>query len=276
MALTMARGRGRVKVPRSQNVNANITAGAPRVGRGVPGAFARRSRSVPAAPSARLAPYGPVCEHGAMPSLTPPVIPAGRLAGSVQPVLPVEQSLSLRPWAVTDAGAVIAAYADPQIRRWHARTVETEVEARSLIERWRSAWSAESGANWAVVRARQVRAAEVRAAAHEAERGEVLGRIALRMIDTDQGRAECAYWIAPDARGDGIATKALGALAAWAFGEAGFHRLFLVHSTANDASCRVALKAGFAAEGVERSSVLHTDGWHDMHVHARIAEESRV
>jgi RimJ/RimL family protein N-acetyltransferase len=203
-----------------------------------------------------------------MPSLTPPVIPAGRLAGSVQPVLPIEQDLSLRPWSVTDASSVIAAYTDPEIRRWHARSVQTEVEARSLIERWRSAWSAESGANWAVVRTQEA----ARAPGHAAAREAVLGRVALRMIETDQGRAECAYWIMPDVRGGGIATKALSTLAAWAFGEAGFHRLFLVHSTANDASCRVATKAGFAPEGVERSSVLHVDGWHDMHVHARIAE----
>lgn len=41
--------------------------------------------------------------------------------------------------------------------------------------------------------------------------------------------------------------------------------------TANAASCRVALKAGFAAEGTRRSAALHADGWHDMHLHARIA-----
>jgi ribosomal-protein-alanine N-acetyltransferase len=204
-----------------------------------------------------------------MPSLTPPVIPAGHLAASVQPTIPVDRdaALSLRPWTVADATAVIAAYADPDIRRWHGRTVGTEVEARALIERWRSAWSAESAANWAIVRADGADGG--RAPANEA----VLGRIALRMIDTEQGRAECSYWILPGARGVGVATRSLGALANWAFEDAGFHRLFLVHSTANDASCRVATKAGFAPEGVERSSLLHVDGWHDMHVHARIAGE---
>ena len=208
-----------------------------------------------------------------MPSLTPPVIPAGRLAGSTQPVLPIADSaLCLRPWTAADAPAVIAAYADPDIRRWHGRTVDTEAEARGLIERWRSAWSAESGANWAIVRT---------AEPADGDRGlrsgyggdEVLGRIALRMIETEQGRAECAYWITPGARGEGVATKALGTLTHWAFEEVGFHRLFLVHSTANDPSCRVATKAGFAPEGVERSSLLHPDGWHDMHVHARISGE---
>jgi RimJ/RimL family protein N-acetyltransferase len=259
----------------------------------------------------------------AMPSLTRPAIPAGRLAASGQPLLSIEPGLALRPWTAADAPAVIAAYTDPDIRYWHARTVDSEAEARALIERWRSAWAAESGANWAVVRTAAAvpgegaavtsgwsvdefgsgaggRASDgIRAGTggHTSDgmRGGtsdragggtsdpagdggsgvqygdlVLGRVALRAIDTEQGRAECAYWIRPEARGGGVATRALSALSTWAFDEAGFHRLFLVHSTANEPSCRVATRAGFAPEGVERSSVLHSDGWHDMHVHSRI------
>ena len=60
------------------------------------------------------------------------------------------------------------------------------------------------------------------------------------------------------------------ALSCWAFGEIGFHRLELVHSLANAPSCRAAAKAGFAAECVQLSAVLHVDGWHDMHLHALI------
>jgi RimJ/RimL family protein N-acetyltransferase len=36
---------------------------------------------------------------------------------------------------------------------------------------------------------------------------------------------------------------------------------------------RVAVKAGFAAEGIERDGERHADGWHDMHVHARLATD---
>jgi RimJ/RimL family protein N-acetyltransferase len=42
------------------------------------------------------------------------------------------------------------------------------------------------------------------------------------------------------------------------------------HSTVNAASCRVAERAGFALEGTKRSEAWHTDGWHDMHLHAKI------
>jgi RimJ/RimL family protein N-acetyltransferase len=64
-------------------------------------------------------------------------------------------------------------------------------------------------------------------------------------------------------------------MASWAF-LADFHRLYLRHSVANPASCRVALKSGFAAEGTERGAELHTDGWHDMHLHARIAGNAAI
>ena len=67
-----------------------------------------------------------------------------------------------------------------------------------------------------------------------------------------------------------MASRALTALSVWALGGAGFHRLHLDHSTRNGASCRVAGKAGFLLEGTKRSAAVHSDGRHDMHLHARI------
>lgn len=191
-----------------------------------------------------------------MPSLASPAIPAGRLGRSAQPVLAAAGGLVLRPWSLADAGGVAAVYADPVIQRWHVFRADTEEEAAALIRRWQRAWAAETSAHWAVT---------------DGPGGPLCGRMSLRTMDLTEGVAECAYWTAPGARGRGVAPRALSALSEWAFGSAGFHRLFLLHSTANPASCRVAAKAGFAAEGTERSSALHADGWHDMHVHARIS-----
>lgn len=55
----------------------------------------------------------------------------------------------------------------------------------------------------------------------------------------------------------------------WAF-DIGLHRVELQHSTRNVPSCRVAGKAGFSVEGTKRAAVLHSDGWHDMHLHGRV------
>ncbi len=49
-------------------------------------------------------------------------------------------------------------------------------------------------------------------------------------------------------------------------------RLELQHSRQNRASCRVAERSGFALEGTRVRSRLHVDGWHDMHLHGRVAD----
>jgi hypothetical protein len=84
------------------------------------------------------------------------------------------------------------------------------------------------------------------------------------------GVAECTYWVLPAARGRGVATGATVAMARWALHDLGLHRLELRHATANPASCRVAARAGFGLEGTLRGAMQHPDGWHDMHLHARL------
>jgi ribosomal-protein-alanine N-acetyltransferase len=75
----------------------------------------------------------------------------------------------------------------------------------------------------------------------------------------------------PPARGRCIATRALAVVSQWMFANVGLHRLELQHSTANPDSCRVAEKTGYRYEGTKRRQALHLDGWHDMHLRARLA-----
>ncbi|MEU6207980.1 GNAT family N-acetyltransferase [Micromonospora musae] len=185
---------------------------------------------------------------------TPPAISAGTLSAGPQPLLSAGGGLLLRPWAATDAPVFLAAYRDPEIQRWHTRQPASEEQVREWFDEYRRDWAQERGAHWAVTR----------------DGGEVLGRIALRGFDLDDGVAECAYWVLPAARGAGVAPRALTAVSGWALGEAAFHRLELDHSTRNGASCRVAVKSGFRLEGTKRSDAVHADGRHDMHLHARI------
>jgi RimJ/RimL family protein N-acetyltransferase len=65
--------------------------------------------------------------------------------------------------------------------------------------------------------------------------------------------ADVGYSVHPDARGHGVATRALRTLTRWLTLDApGPHlaRVQLDHSVENPASCRTALAAGFAREGV--------------------------
>lgn len=192
-----------------------------------------------------------------MPRLTAPAMSAGALSDTEQPFIAVGLEAVLRPWKPTDAAAVVQAFADPEIQRWHVRSAESEDEARSWITTWQGGWAAETEANWALADSRT---------------DTLLGRMSLKGIGLHDGTAGLAYWMVPAARGRGLCTRAAQVLFRWAF-DTGFHRIGLEHSIANEASCRVAVKAGFAAEGIQRSSALHADGWHDMHIHARLADD---
>jgi len=100
----------------------------------------------------------------------------------------------------------------------------------------------------------------------------LLGRVSLKSFNLADGTAEVAYWMVSAARGEGTCTRAVMTLTDWALEQVGFHRVELEYSTANQASCRVAIKSGFEAEGIRRGAALHADGWHDMHVHARVRQ----
>jgi ribosomal-protein-alanine N-acetyltransferase len=188
-----------------------------------------------------------------VPDLSSSVVPAGRLCGLVQPCLAVDE-LVLRPWRSTDVACVVDAYSDPAIQKWHARSM-TEDEALSWVRSWSERWAGETGASWAIV-----------------ENDIVLGRMGFNSLDLPAGLAEAAYWVLPRARGRQVAPRALLAATAWMFAEVGLHRIELLHSTRNEASCRVAHKAGYRLEGTKREHWLLSDGWHDVHLHARVRD----
>jgi RimJ/RimL family protein N-acetyltransferase len=171
-------------------------------------------------------------------------------------VLPAAHGLLLRPWEPADAPAFLSAYTDGEIRRWHTRRPLTEADVQEWFDAYRLDWEHEKGGHWAVAR----------------DDGELLGRIALLGFNFHDGVAGVAYWVLPAARGVGVATCAVTALSVWALEEIGFHRLELLHSTRNHASCRVATKSGYLLEGTKRSAAVHDDGRHDMHLHARTRE----
>ncbi|MEU0194547.1 GNAT family N-acetyltransferase [Streptomyces afghaniensis] len=190
-----------------------------------------------------------------MPFLISPVLTHEVFTGRPQPTLATGDGLLLRPWRAGDAPAVYDVFQDPVMHQWHARTAGSEEEVADWIRDWHQAWEEEREAQWAVV---------------DADCDRLLGRVALREIRLGDGTAEVAYWTVPAARGRGVAARATSALARWALDEIGFHRLELLHAVRNEASCRVASRTGFALEGTKRSAILHPDGWHDMHLHARV------
>ena len=191
-----------------------------------------------------------------MPTLAP-VLPAGSLNRLDQPTLALRDGITLRPWRAEDAETVMNAFSVPDIQRWHMRSIDSIVEAEEWVAAWAQRWEAETDASWAVT--------------HPG--GSAVGYVALRSLFLPAAQAEVAYWLLPEARGVGLAAHAARAVTRWGFTTLRLHRIFLTHSVRNAAFCRVAVALGFAQEGTLRDYQRHSDGWHSVHIHARLAQE---
>ena len=89
--------------------------------------------------------------------------------------------------------------------------------------------------------------------------GRVVGAIGIG-LNSQQYRGHIGYWMARNARGRGICTRALRLLSRWALDELALQRLELITDPDNHASQRVAEKVGFRREGILRAHLRHPDG----------------
>jgi len=149
--------------------------------------------------------------------------------------------VSLRLWTLDDAPAIAAACDDVEIARWihQLPSPYRESDAREYVVSTEAAWNDRLGAFFAVV---------------DCASGDVIGSIALHVLDRELANVEVGYWTAAPARGRGLTTRALRLLSGWAVGEAGVERVQLRADVHNTASLRVAEKAGFTREGTLRAS----------------------
>lgn len=142
----------------------------------------------------------------------------------------------LRPLGPDDAAAIARACTDPQIIRW------TEVPAPYTLTDAREFVATNGGEDhvWAI------------------DAGGLVGVIALRNIRASMPGPICevGYWVAAWARGRGLATAALSGIRDEAEAS-GFERIDWHTLTGNQASVRVARKAGFVIEGLRRRAIVH-------------------
>lgn len=84
----------------------------------------------------------------------------------------------------------------------------------------------------------------------------LVGMCALHDIDS-YGRAGVGFWVAPWARGAGVATAAVRALSQWAITDLGLNQLCWTALVGNLDSLRVAHSCGFRGEGTLSGAMLH-------------------
>lgn len=175
---------------------------------------------------------------------------------------PSGDGLRLRAWEQKDAGAVIRGMNDPEFRRWDwgLRGTMDEAAAEKYVRSRAEGWERGDLAQFCI---------------EDADSGEVLGEIGLHKIELGRRCAGIGYWLLPEARGRGVITRAVELCTRWGFEQVGLHRIELGHAVTNEASCRVAQRAGYTFEGIARDGLPSPEpGIHfDMHVHARLSTD---
>lgn len=83
---------------------------------------------------------------------------------------------------------------------------------------------------------------------------ECRGRISVHSIDWDRRHAELGMWLAPQARGRGLAPAVLRLAARWLFEECDLEGVQLLTEPRNQPMLRAARAAGFVEEGMRRRS----------------------
>lgn len=147
--------------------------------------------------------------------------------------------VALRPWQPGDEEALVSAIdGDQEITMWLELIPQPyrELEAKAWIAQATHMWREGTASPFAVL-----------------ADGEVVGGCGITWFDRDHGVGDIGYWLREDVRGRGYVTRAVKVAARWAF-ECGCERLQLRADTENADSLRVAERAGFTHEGVQRSA----------------------
>ena len=177
-----------------------------------------------------------------------------RLTGTTAAGEPV----SLRAAEPADLDAMVNACRDPESRRW--TTVPRPYGPGDAEQFIRDVaplrWAYGEGAIFAVTDA------------DDAFVGSMELRLGPRPDTGDVG-----YLVAPWARGRGYAPAALRLLVAWGVSELGLNRIEWRAYVGNDASRRVAEKAGFTMEGLQRDGCVHLGEYRDAWTAAVLAKD---
>jgi ribosomal-protein-alanine N-acetyltransferase len=140
--------------------------------------------------------------------------------------------VTLRPPDDRDLRAIERGLHDPDVMRAFGRPT---MSAEQLLELNRSRWDNGEAATFSICDAS----------------GGCVGHVFVNL--SGMRRGSVGYWLLPEARGKGLATRAVTLVSRWALRELALARLALLTEPSNRQSQRVAERSRFHREGVLRS-----------------------
>jgi RimJ/RimL family protein N-acetyltransferase len=143
-----------------------------------------------------------------------------------------DSAVTLRPPEARDLLAIDRGIHDPDVIRSFGRPT---LSAEELLELNRRRWDNGEAATFAICDAS----------------GACVGHVFVNLTTEDRG--SIGYWLLPEARGKGLASRAVRLVSRWALRELRLARLGLSTEPSNRSSQRVAERSGFQREGVLRS-----------------------
>lgn len=169
------------------------------------------------------------------------------------------ERLTLRPVERADTESLLSFYSQPGV-------------ARYLLE---EPWSPEDAHRALTRRLPQVSLSGIdhsRTLVVEHD-GRVIGDVQLWLTDPERGQAELGWVLDPAAGGAGFATEAVSAVIAWAFREAGLHRVVAQLDARNTASARLAERVGMRREAHFMQNWWSKGEWTDTLVYAALRDD---
>ena len=165
----------------------------------------------------------------------------------------------LRPVRESDAPRIHEGTAEPATEHWlgHKPAPYTLDDAQHYVERRRELAATGQCVTWAIA---------------DPDDDRILGTV-LWFNWTPEVECELGWWIHPDARGRGLATKSARLVVGHVFETLGVKRVTAYAAVDNTASRHVAEAVGFRQYGVERSGAQIRDAWVDMALYDVTASE---
>jgi RimJ/RimL family protein N-acetyltransferase len=167
-------------------------------------------------------------------------------------------TVEVRDYAERDIPEILIAYQDdPQLHVWMGEPrAPSGAELGRRAEREPALRSAGTGATLTIV---------------EPGADVCMGGINVHNVDWEHRRAELGVWLAPQARGRGMAHSALRVVGDWLLRDCGLERVEVMTQPHNEPMIRAAQAAGFVDEGVLRSYERQHGRRVDLTMFSRIA-----